>query len=248
MDYFLSIAASDCSGGAGIQQDIRVANHLNYWPLTAITGITVQNHQKVFNIDAVKPHLLKEQIEKCFDSFLIRAVKVGAICSTKNLETITNCLQKYQHKTLVIDPVLFSTSGSTFLSIQKLAFLKERLFPLARIITPNKQELELLVNKKISTLTQAVEIATYKTNEWGTAILLKGGHFAQTPIQEALITANGVEYFTKDRHNFLYSHGTGCTLSTALACYLGQGKTLQQSYVLASEYLIKQYLAFNRLM
>lgn len=241
MDYFLTIAASDNSGGAGIQQDIKVAHELGYWALSAITGITVQNFNKVFDIEAVTSNLLKSQIEQCFLSFPVRTVKIGAICSAENLLVIVDCLKQFPQKHVILDPVLFSTGGVPFLDKSSLNLLQEALFPLTELITPNKPEFELLTNHKINSIDEAIEIATEKCNEWNTSILLKGGHFNEILIKEALITKTDVYRFERKRNTFSYSHGTGCTLSSALACYIGRNRSLYDSYLLSSKYLIDFY-------
>jgi hydroxymethylpyrimidine/phosphomethylpyrimidine kinase len=241
MNYFLTIAASDNSGGAGIQQDIKVAHDLGYWALSAISGITVQNFNKVFEIEAVNKNLLQSQIEQCLKAFPVHAIKIGAICNIKNLKVIAECLEKNSAKHIVLDPVLFSTSGKPFLDASALNTLKEVLFPLTELVTPNKPEFEILVNRNINTIEEAIEIAKEKCLEWNTAILLKGGHFNDSMITEALITNTNVNKFKRERKNYNYQHGTGCTLSSALACYLGRNTSLSNAYSLASEYLVKYY-------
>lgn len=241
MDYFLTIAASDTSGGAGIQQDIKVAHNLGYWALSALTGITVQNFQHVFEIQAVSPTLLSSQIEQCLLSFPLKAIKIGAICSEENIQVITNCLKKYPQKHVVLDPVLASTGGEPFLNHSSLSVLQKELFPLTELITPNKPELELLSNNSIHTLDDAIEIAKEKSAEWNTTILLKGGHYSGEKIKEALVTPTNIICFQRDRKEFTYSHGTGCTLSSALACYLGKGETMSNAYKLASKLVIDFY-------
>lgn len=241
MDYFLTIAASDNSGGAGIQQDIKVAHDMGYWALSAITGITVQNFKNVFEIEAVNPDILKSQIEQCFLSFPVKAIKIGTVCSKENMIVITDCLKKFPHKNVVLDPVLFSTGGTPFLETSALTFLQEALFPLTRLITPNKPEFELLTNHKITSIDDGIEIATEKCKEWDTSILLKGGHFNETLIREALITKTDVYRFERKRKTLSYSHGTGCTLSSALACHIGRNISLYDSYLLSSKYLIDYY-------
>ncbi|HHW59660.1 MAG: hydroxymethylpyrimidine/phosphomethylpyrimidine kinase [Bacteroidales bacterium] len=241
MIYFLTIAASDNSGGAGIQQDIKIADRLNCWPLSAITGITVQNFNKIFTIEPVSPDLLKYQIENCINYFPINSIKIGAICSKENIMIIAECLKKFPHENIVIDPVIFSTSGAQFLDNESLTILKQELFPLAHLVTPNRHEFELLVGQSINSLDEAVKIAKNKCNEWNTAILLKGGHFEGDIIREALITHTSIYYFERVRDIFHYSHGTGCTLSSAIACYLGMGRTIYDSYLLASELLVDFY-------
>jgi len=241
MDYFLTIAASDNSGGAGIQQDIKVAHDLDYWALSAITGITVQNFKNVYDIQAVKPCLLKSQIEQCFRSFDVKTVKIGAICSNENIVVIADCLKQFSPKHVVLDPVLFSTGGIPFLDTSSLNIIQEILFPLTELITPNKPEFEFLTNLKISSIDEGIEIATDKCKEWDTSILLKGGHFNETQIREALITKTNVYRFERNRKNFSYSHGTGCTLSSALACFIGKNLSFYNSYLLSSKYLVDFY-------
>ena len=241
MEYFLTIAASDNSGGAGIQQDMRVAQSLGYWPLSAITGITVQNFNSVSKVDAIAPDLLQLQIEECLKSFHVKTIKIGAICSTDNIHTIIQSLQKYSVKHIVLDPVLASTSGKGFLDSSALNILTEELFPLIELITPNRPEFELLTGRNINDIDTAIDIARVKCRELNTSILLKGGHFSHSTIKEAIVTKTEVFRFERQRKQFKYQHGTGCTLSSAIACYLGKGFSLSEAYTKASEYLVDFY-------
>ncbi len=246
MDYFLSISASDNSGGAGIQQDIKVSQLLGYWPLTAITGITVQNFNKVFEIHAVGPELLKSQIEVCIDSFNIKAIKIGALCSKENIIIVAKLLKKNKNKNIVLDPVLFSTDGKSFLEHSETNLMIKELFPLTKIITPNKNEFEILANKKADTIEECLETARQKCKNWNTSILLKGGHFNSPHIREAIITKTNVEIYERERKNFVYTHGTGCTLSTALACFMGNYANLTEAYHKATEFTVKYYEKFQQ--
>lgn len=241
MDYFLTIAASDNSGGAGIQQDIKVARDIGYWGLSAITGITVQDFNTVFKVEAIDSDLLKSQLMQCFISFPITTVKIGAICSRANLLVLVDCLSQFPQKHVILDPVLFSSSGVPLLEPSSLGVLQESLFPLTELITPNKQEFELLSNHTITTIEEGIAIATEKCKEWNTSILLKGGHFDEADIKEALITKENVFRFKRKRKMFSYSHGTGCTLSSALACFIGKNNSLCDSYTLSSSYLVDLY-------
>jgi hydroxymethylpyrimidine/phosphomethylpyrimidine kinase len=245
MKHFLTIAASDNSGGAGIQQDIKVASNHGYWVLSAITGITVQNFEHVFEVEPVNQRILKSQIEQCFQSFPVQAVKIGAICSEQNLLCIANCLEQYSPRHVVLDPVLFSTSGASFLGSSSLTMLKEKIFPHVELVTPNKPEFETLSNCSVKTLEEGIAVATEKCIEWGTSILLKGGHFDGASIQEALITERGVARYERKREIFPYNHGTGCTLSTALSCNLGRNMSLTESYAKSSEYLVNYFRQIN---
>ena len=211
------------------------------WALSAVSGITVQDFNKVFEVEAVKPALLQSQIEQSLLSFPVNAIKIGAICNNENIKVIADCLKKYSAKHVVLDTVLASTSGKPFLDESALTVLKQELFPLTEIITPNKNEFEILVNRKINNIDEAIEIARDKCSEWNTSILLKGGHFDDTLIKEALVTKTSVDRFERERKKYSYQHGTGCALSSALACYLAQDKPLLDAYLLSSEYLVKYY-------
>lgn len=241
MDYFLTIAASDNSGGAGIQQDIKVSHELGYWPLSAISGITVQDFKNVYLVEAVKSSLLQLQINQCLQSFPLKAIKIGAICSKENLDAIVDCLKNNSTQNIVLDTVLSSTGGTPFLDASSILIMRKDLFPLCKLITPNKHEFEQLVNTEITTIEEGIEIAQIKCNEWNTAILLKGGHFKGDKLKEALITKNEVFFFEREWNNFTYSHGTGCTLSSAIACFLGKGEPLKESYIKASKYVVEHF-------
>lgn len=247
MNYILTIAASDNSGGAGIQQDIKAGNDLGCWVLSAITGITVQDFNEVFEIVAVKPSLLKSQIERSCLSFPVNSVKIGAICSVENIKIIIECLKRFGIKHVVLDTVLTSTKGTPFLlDKESLEIMKKDLFPLTELITPNKNEFEILTGSNINTLDQGVDIAKNKCIEWNTSILLKGGHFEGKSINEALITKNEIYYFERKRNTFEYQHGTGCTLSTALACFLSRNLFIIDAYNKSSEYLVKYYNSIQK--
>ncbi len=242
MDYFLTIAASDNSGGAGIQQDLKVAHALGYWGLSALTGITVQNFEQLTAMQTVDADLLGKQIESCFRSFPVKTVKIGAICSTENISVIAHYLKKFQPQTVVLDTVLASTRGASLLEDNATSVLQEELFACTTLTTPNKHEFEKLTDIEINSMDEAIEIAKQKCSEWNTSILLKGGHFSGKTIREALVTKENVFRFERERESFsAYSHGTGCTLSSAMACYLGQNHSLIESYHAASDFLLKMY-------
>lgn len=241
MNHILTIAASDNSGGAGIQKDIMVAHDWGYHALSAITGITAQNFTEVFEVVPVNATLLQSQIEACCESFPIKAVKIGAICSTENIKAIASSLSQYSYQHVILDTVIASTSGKIFLDDSSLEILKNELFPLAEIITPNKPEFEILTNCKISSLEEGIDIAKDYVERWNTSILLKGGHFNDATIREAIVTKDNVYRFERDRLQFANGHGTGCTLSSALACNLGNNLTILEAYSLASKYLTKLY-------
>lgn len=248
MNFIMTIAASDNSGGAGIQKDILIADKLNFWGISAITGITVQNFDKVSKIVPVKSELLKMQIENCYTSFNIKATKIGAICSYDNLLVIIDSIKKFKPFNIVLDPIIAASSGEKFLDNNSIKLMKNELFPLMTIITPNKDEFEIFTKTKIQTIKEAIDLAKIKSKEWNTSILLKGGHFFNKYINEALISNGIAYYFERKRENFKYSHGTGCTLSTAIACYLANNYSLKDAYLLASEFLLNHYKSIQKII
>lgn len=243
MNFLLIIAASDSSGGAGMQNDIRVVSDFGYWPLSALTGITVQNFNHVFKVKPVEPSLLKQQIQVCLNDFNIKAIKIGALCSIDNLKTITECLCENQNLPIVFDPVLLSSSGKPFLPTKAINYINKHFLPIPTLITPNKQELELLTNCRIKNFSEGVSIASLYAKEFRTSVFLKGGHFDEPTVNEALVFNDGkVLMYSHPRYIFKYSHGTGCTLSTAIACMLAEGLSLEQACPKASEYVATRFL------
>jgi len=247
MKYFLTIAASDNSSGAGIQQDLKTAKDFGCWGLSAITAITSQNFNKTFFIKPLESTLVKQQINACCKYFPIDAIKIGVIGSINNAIIITKAIKKYKLKNIVFDPVIISSSGKYLTDKQTINFIKTQLFPLCDLITPNKIELELFANKKIDNISDAISIVKEKSNEWKTNILIKGGHFNSPIIYEAIIHKNVVYTFQHKRLTFNYSHGTGCTLSSAIACLLANNINIIDAYKLASRYLLTHYKKLNYL-
>jgi len=241
MKYFLTIAASDNSGGAGIQQDLKVAEQLGFWGLSAITGITIQNFDKLESIYPVPPEILSGQIEMNINSFPINCIKIGAVCSEENIHAISAILAKNKLKNIVLDPVFAPTHGKEFIKSMSVKLFREQLLPNANIVTPNKNELSLIAEKEVLNFESGIDISKKITNQYGCNVYLKGGHFESKSIKEALITPDEVSLFEKERLNLKYSHGTGCTFSTALSCFLGQGLELKNACIKASDYVSNKY-------
>jgi hydroxymethylpyrimidine/phosphomethylpyrimidine kinase len=241
MNYFLTIAASDNSGGAGIQQDLKVARELGYWGLSAITGITIQDFNRLISVYPISPEILSEQIEMNMKTFQINCTKIGAICSEDNIKVISEILQKNKLKNIVLDPVFAPSQGVEFIQSKSIKLFRDNLLPFINILTPNKAELSLLTEKKVTNFEEGIEISKELCNQYNCSIYLKGGHFEDNPIKEALITHNNVSLIGKGRLTLNYSHGTGCTFSTALSCYLGNGSDLKRACIRASEFVSKLY-------
>jgi len=242
MKFFLTIAASDNSGGAGIQQDIKVAYDLNYWSLSAITGLTVQNFKEAKIIEPVNSDLLFAQIYENLLSFDVKTVKIGALTSSENIKAVVKALNFKKPEVIVLDPVLATSSGKEFLSVNDLSLLIEELFPLITVLTPNALELEIISGQEIKNFYQAMDLAKKLSKQWNMSIIVKGGHFNEEHIKEAVIDKAQTYICEHKRWDFSrYSHGTGCTFSTALACYLGDGLSLKKAYERATQYLLDFY-------
>ena len=247
MKYFLTIAAADNSGGAGIQQDIKVAWDLGYWPLSAITGLTVQNFTQSIRIVPVESELLYEQIAHCLKDFPVSAVKIGAMTGVDNMRVIIRALQEFSPQIVVLDPVIATSSGMPFMPDEAIDELVSNLLPLVTLVTPNAVEFAIMAGVEIKSFEQALKVAHEKVAQWQTTIILKGGHFQDTHLHEAIVSRDKVMTFEHERSDFSrYSHGTGCTFSSALACYLGSGLPIEQAYLKATEYLLNFYKRMQR--
>ena len=241
MNYFLTIAASDNSSGAGIQQDLKVAAEFGFWGLSAITGITIQNFKKLESIYPIPSEILSGQIEMNLNSFQIKCTKIGAICSENNIQVISSILVNKKLKNIVLDPVFSPSHGKAFIKSKSIKYFREKLLPFVDVVTPNKDELSLLAEKEIFNFDQGIEACKLLSKQYGTSFYLKGGHFEGSSIKEALITDKEISFFEKERLTLKYTHGTGCTFSTALSCYLGNELMMKEACRKATGYVSKKY-------
>lgn len=247
MKYFMTIAASDNSGGAGIQQDLKVVDRLGFWGLSVITGITVQDFSGLDTIYQLPLDLIKAQFIKNISSFPVDVIKIGALCSPEITLLITQLLREHYKGLVVVDPVLAPTKGQAFISQADIA-VYNKLLEQASIVTPNKGELELLTGGKITDYADAIRLAQDFVKKTNCSLYIKGGHLASpesSEIREYLITANSEKLITKEKQVFQYSHGTGCFFASALACYLGEGNDMFKACQMATEEVTKFYVACN---
>ncbi|OQY39098.1 MAG: hypothetical protein B6226_02565 [Candidatus Cloacimonetes bacterium 4572_65] len=230
MKYFMTIAASDNSGGAGIQQDLMVADRLGLWGLTTLTGVTVQDFSGLDTIQPLTVDLVREQFIKNMTSFSISAIKIGALCSVEIAQEVTTLLKEYKSVTTILDPIFAPTKGASFMQEADVEIYRDLLNEVT-VVTPNKSELEILSGKKINSLEEALVYGKELAIKYGCAIYVKGGHFGREdePIKELLITKDSVDYFTKERKIITYSHGTGCFFASALGSFLARGNSLKCS-------------------
>ena len=232
----LTIAGSDCSGGAGIQADIKTITAHKMYAMSAITALTAQNTTGVYGIEEVSPEFVGKQIDCIFNDIRPDAVKIGMVSSSKIIEVIVEKLIQYKPENIVIDPVMVSTSGCKLLSDDAMNTLITKLIPLATVITPNIPEAEVLCGFSIENEYDMIKAAKEISRILKGAVLVKGGHLVSDAID--LLYENGnIHWFRSERINNPNTHGTGCTLSSAIACNLADGKSLSVSIENAKVYL-----------
>lgn len=236
MRTVLTIAGSDCSGGAGIQADIKTITAHNMYAMSAITALTAQNTLGVTGVHDVPGAFVSEQLDNIFTDIFPDAVKIGMVSNPEIILAICEQLAYYKPKNIVIDPVMVSTSGSRLLSEDAMDALIGHLIPMADIITPNLPEAEVLCKKTITNTSDMIAAAEQIARHFDGALLIKGGHFdgAANDLLYANRTATWIEGKRIDTPN---THGTGCTLSSAIACNLADGKSMLESVTNAKEYI-----------
>ena len=236
MKTALSIAGSDCSGGAGIQADLKTMTMNGVFAMSAVTALTAQNTLGVRSIMEVTPDFLADQIDAVFEDIRPDAVKIGMVASVPLIETIAQRLQQYEARNIVVDPVMVATSGAKLIADDAVETMQRLLLPMATVLTPNIPEAEILSGRKIGSAEDMVDAARTISERYGCAVLCKGGH----SINDAndLLWADGsAEWFRGRRIDNPNTHGTGCTLSSAIAANLAKGFSLQVSVGRAKDYI-----------
>lgn len=237
----LTIAGSDSGGGAGIQADIKAISATGGYACSVITALTAQNTQGVRAICPVPIEHVESQLDAVFSDLNIAAVKVGMLAESKIIEAVAEKIRQYKPTYVVVDPVMVATSGDLLLERSAISTLKTTLIPLADLITPNLPEGAALTDKPVPETEAAMEnlIDDLRSLAPG-AILLKGGHLKQTKnSNDLLITPDEAELIPGERVATRNTHGTGCTLSSAIASYLAQGKDLKAAIVCAKDYITR---------
>ncbi|MGA9796718.1 MAG: bifunctional hydroxymethylpyrimidine kinase/phosphomethylpyrimidine kinase [Rhizomicrobium sp.] len=238
MKRLLIVAGSDSSGGAGIQADIKTACAFGVYAMTAVTTVTVQDTRSVRAIHAVPPALIAEQIRATLADIGADAIKIGMLGSAAAVNAVADALKTSARKIpIVLDPVLASTGGKAFLDARAIAALKARLLPLATLVTPNIPEAKLLAKMRQHSRKDAEAAARALMAQGAQAALIKGGHSTRATIDDVMVWKGGVEVYAFPRIKTRHTHGTGCTLSTAIACGLAQGLSLPLAVGRAREYV-----------
>jgi hydroxymethylpyrimidine kinase/phosphomethylpyrimidine kinase len=236
MNTVLSIAGSDCSGGAGIQADLKTMIANGCYGMSVITSLTAQNTTGVRSILNSDPKFLKDQIDAVFEDIVPDAVKTGMIPSRELVEAAAERLKTYGVRNLVVDPVMVATSGADLATSESVRALKEKLIPLSSVVTPNVPEAEVLSGIKIATKDDMIEACRKINAECGCSVLIKGGH-NDTNCDDVLLHNGEVIIFQMQKIDNPNTHGTGCTLSSAIACNLAKGMTVPEAVKRAKEYI-----------
>lgn len=232
----LTIAGSDCSGGAGIQADIKTMLCNGVYAMSAITALTAQNTTGVTDIMEVTPEFLGKQLDMIFTDIYPDAVKIGMVSNPILIKKTAEKLKEYQAKNIVVDPVMVATSGASLMREEAVETLKAQLLPLADLLTPNIPEAEVLADMKICTEEDMITAAKKISDSYGCAVLCKGGHSIQDA-NDLLYSNDRYQWFQGKRIENPNTHGTGCTLSSAIASNLAKGFSVQESVQRAKDYI-----------
>ena len=236
MKTALTIAGSDSSGGAGIQADIKTMTANGVFAMSAVTALTAQNTTGVTGIMEVSPEFLKEQIDCIFTDIRPDAVKIGMVSSAELIRAIAEKLKEYQAENIVVDPVMVATSGAKLISDDAIGTLKEALLPMADILTPNIPEAEVLSGMEVKTEEDMVKAAEKISRTFHCAVLLKGGH-QLNDANDLLCRGEEHRWFYGKRIDNPNTHGTGCTLSSAIASNLAKGFDMETAVERAKAYI-----------
>lgn len=235
----LTIAGSDSGGGAGIQADLKTFAALGCYGTSVITAVTAQNTSAVTSIYEMPLRCIEDQINAVLDDIGCNAVKIGMLHSADVITLVAKCLRRHDVQNIVLDPVMVAKSGDRLLREDAMQALKECIFPLARVVTPNLPEASDLLNRRIEHYDDMVEAAKDLLAYGSESVVVKGGHFSGEESSDCLITHEGTHWFHSPRVVTRHTHGTGCTFSSAIAAYLAQSKPIPEAVQYAKDYLTK---------
>ncbi|AFL85672.1 phosphomethylpyrimidine kinase [Belliella baltica DSM 15883] len=238
----LSIAGSDSSGGAGIQADLKTFSALGCYGMTVITATTAQNTQGVKAIHSIPVNHIADQLDSVLQDITPKAIKIGMIDRPDVVDCLVDKLEGSDIP-IVYDPVMVATSGDRLIQEETIDVIKEKLFPITTLLTPNLDETEILCGFKVYNLTDMRKAASYLQHFVPNAVLIKGGHLQTPVIQDLLVFADGKErVFESEKIQSSNLHGTGCSLSSAIAAELAKGKELEEAVNIARNYIYEAIL------
>lgn len=233
----LTIAGSDCSGGAGIQADLKTISALGAYAASVITAVTVQNTVGVQDVHPIPPATVAAQISAVMTDLQVDAVKIGMVNDADIVRAIAAGIRRHQPRYVVYDPVMVSTSGCRLMAEDTIGVIREELFPIATILTPNLHEVSLLVERSVRTVEEMAAAAEELSRRYNTGVLVKGGHLAGGEMCDILFADGQLTRFSDEKIETENLHGTGCTLSSAIATCLGAGEPLVEAVRHAKTYV-----------
>jgi hydroxymethylpyrimidine/phosphomethylpyrimidine kinase len=225
----LTIAGSDSGGGAGIQADLKTFHQFGVFGTSVLTAITAQNTRGVSAVHAVPVDVVLAQMEAIAEDLPPAAIKTGMLATTELVEGVADGITRFAFPNYVLDPVMVATSGDRLLDREAERTMAERLAPLAALVTPNLDEAAILSNREIRTADDMVSAGRVVLAQGARAVLVKGGHLPGESVTDVLVTADGVRRFTRPKIRTTSTHGTGCTLSSAIAAGLALGRDLERA-------------------
>ncbi len=236
MKTVLTIAGSDCSGGAGIQADLKTMTVHGVYGMSCITALTAQNTTGVYAIEDVSPEFVEKQLDAIFKDIYPDAIKIGMVSNSKIITSIVRKLKEYNARNIVIDPVMLATSGDPLISNKAMDVLIHELMPLGAVVTPNIPEAEKLSGIIIDSEEKMIKAAKIISQNMTGNLLIKGGHFGENA-NDLLYTKDMCLWFTSERYNNKNTHGTGCTLSSAIASNLANNYSISESIKNSKSYI-----------
>lgn len=246
----LTIAGSDCSAGAGLQADLKTFQHFRTYGLTAVTCVVAETPATVRSVHPVPPAILQDQLRLLLESYPVNAIKTGMLFSKPHVVAVSEILAEHRGIPLVVDPVMVASTGAPLLEDDAIAAYRDRLLPLARLITPNLDEAVVLRERPIGNQDQMEEAAKALSAEFHTAVLLKGGHLPSAACSDLLCEGGTLTWFRSSRIGTEATHGTGCTLSAAITARLALGTPMPAAIAAAKAYVeetLSQSLEFGDL-
>ncbi|MGZ3411698.1 MAG: bifunctional hydroxymethylpyrimidine kinase/phosphomethylpyrimidine kinase [Xanthobacteraceae bacterium] len=244
----VTIAGSDSGGGAGIQADLKTFSALGVYGASVVAALTAQNTQRVSGIHDVPPDFVAAQIDAVFSDFDVGAVKIGMLSNAGVIAAVADGLMRYRARNVVLDPVMVATSGDRLLDPAAVDALRSKLFPLANLITPNLPEAAALLDAPVASDENAMREQAERLRAIGArAVLIKGGHGSGDEAVDLLVQASGVTRLAVPRLSTRHTHGTGCTLSSAIAAGLARGQSLGDAVRGAKAYVTAAIAAADRL-
>lgn len=239
MRVALSIAGSDPSGGAGIQADLKTFHQFGVYGMAAITALTAQNTVGVSAVHVVPPEFLRQQLQALAADLPPDAIKTGMLADVQLATTVADSIRAFGWTPLVVDPVMIATSGDRLLSVDAEQVIRDRLLPLATLVTPNLDEASLLTGLKVRDVAQMERAGMLMLDMGAAAVLMKGGHLQDDVIVDLLVTPDGTRQFSHPRIHSTSTHGTGCTLSAAITAGLASGRTLEPAIEAGLDYVVQ---------